>query len=108
MEEVMMGVLTGIKLSIFLLVWIYSSLTYSLLQKKGLYWLNIVSIAFILMTIVEFITLFLRDFDFGPGLLLWTIQLGQSNVFNYTLFTIIGFGLIMFLQHLDKNLKEYR
>ena len=108
MEEVMLGVITGIKLSIFLLVWIYSSLTYSLLQKRGLYWLNIVSIAFIIMTIVEFISQFLLDLDISPGLLNWMVQLGESSMFGNILFTIIGFGMIMFLHHLDRNLKEYK
>lgn len=95
MDNTILGILAGVQLAIFILIWIYSSLTYLVLKKKSIFWINVMASAFILLSIEEF----------------WntlTMQMSENSLFNSFLTVIIGISLIMFLREMIKNVKEYK
>lgn len=106
-EEVLLGVIAGIKLAVFVVFLTYVYLADIPFKSKKIHWLNLVAIAFIAMAIGEFLHVLgmvKTDYVLWP----WIISSHNLHLFSDILYLAVVGGLLFFLHHLDKNAKDYK
>lgn len=100
MAEPVFSIMVGVKLSVFIILLIYSILIKLIAKGKNIIGINLFALALIIIALVEFFEV--------------TAELGESgkavNIFNFIsdIFTLVaGLGLLGFILHVNKNIKDY-
>lgn len=107
MVEDFLGIISGLTIVVFSVVLIYSFLLEQSNKRRGIHWLNIMSIGFISMAIGEFVY-FIGKSDPENRLLSLIDSAYTLNLFIDVFSLVAVFGLMMFLLHVKNNMAEFR
>ena len=100
MAETMIAVVVGFKLGVYIALLVYSFLIDTTSKKKGAYGISIFALALIGVASIEF-------FNVVSGGSIGEKE-GYFQIVVDALNTVAGLGLLSFLNHISKNLKDYR
>ena len=107
MDSSTLGLILGIKMSVFVILLIYVLMADISLRTKGVYWLNITALSFIVVTLWELTHLFgLSDINYT--MLPWLLPTEALNIFAVALYALAGIGILLFLNHVNNNISKYR
>ena len=106
MEELLLGIIAGLKVSIFFVVLIYIYLARISLKKSSIYWLVLVALAFFVMAIREF--LYVMGISIENGIPAWIISQDNLDLFFGITFLVVALGFFFFFNHINNNIKDYR
>jgi hypothetical protein len=106
MEELLLGIIAGLKVAIFFVVLIYIYLARISLKKSGIYWLSLVALAFFVLSIREF--LYVMGISSEEGIPAWIVSHDNLDLFFGITFLVVALGFFFFFNHINKNIKEYR
>lgn len=73
-------------------------------EKQYMHGLNVMSIAFVIIGLLEFFHVLATAYGFSPAL----ASHETVDLFIHLLFIIGGLGLVWFLWNVSKNVKQYR
>ena len=107
MTDLLLAVVAGIKLTIFTIFLVYTSVATLPFKKKGVQWLNLVAGSSILIAIAELLHF---TGDYGEEYILWSwiMTVDHLSILSDVLFAITAVGLFLFLRHVHTNIKEYK
>ena len=106
-EEILIGLVAGIKIAVFIIVAIYSQLADIPFRKKGTYWINLMAIAFIILALGEFLH-FVGEASPEYIVLPWIMDEENLQVFTEITYLFAAAGIFFFLRHIKENIKDYR
>ncbi len=107
MEAIIYSSIASLKIGIFFSVLVYALLLNLPLKKnKGIKWLNLMAVSFILIALGEYAYVFsLIDSDFAIAQVFSDHE--QIHLFADALYFVAALGVIMFFRHVNSNVKEY-
>ena len=107
MADLVLAVVAGIKLTIFTILLVYTYLATLPFKKKGVQWLLLVAGSSILIAIAELLH-FTGDYGDEYVLWSWIMTIDNLSLLSDVLFAITGVGILLFLQHILANVKDYK
>lgn len=105
---VLSAAIVALQLAVFLIIMVYCFLADISFKTKNIHWLNLMSIAFIIVAIAGFLHVF--SYLFPNEIVIWPLVLPHENfhLLSDIGFLVAGIGILLFLVGINRNIKEYR